>query len=78
MLGREQDRRQPPHHELREIVREEVEDAVKTLADRVETIQAKVAKWETAWSVLRWAIGGAIVTIEVIGKVYSWAKEHLH
>lgn len=63
----------PTPHEVRELIRQELESRDK----KIIALEQEVDRWKTASTVVRW---GVITTMGVISAgmtVWEWAKEHI-
>ncbi len=63
----------PTPHEVRELVRKELESRDR----KITALEQEVDRWKTASTVVRW---GIITTMGVISAgmtVWEWAKEHI-
>lgn len=63
----------PTPHEVRELVRKELESRDEKIAE----LEKEVDRWRTASTVVRWGAITAMGLISAGATVWDWVKEHI-
>lgn len=63
----------PTPHEVRELIRKELESRDQ----KITALELEVDRWKTASTVVRWGVITTMGVISAGATVWEWAKEHI-
>ena len=67
----------PPEQIIRAAVRDEIEQHMSKLNERVETVERKLDRWESNGILLRWIVIAFAAVLSQLTGFLRWIKEHI-